>query len=406
MSLSIFLLGYAVGPLFVGPLSELYGRVPTLQSANLLFLLFNLACGLSHSEGELLAFRFIAGLGGSAPQAIGGGVLGDLWSAEERGKALAVYSLAPLLGPAIGPVAGGFVAENTTWRWIFYATTIANGIAMLLGVIFLQETHAPVLLDRMKRRRIRETNNKDWHTNDDKTERNLRTTIMRSLSRPFVLLFTQPIVQVLALYLAYIYGVVYLVLASFPDLWTSPDYYNESVGIGGLNYIALAVGFIIGAYICVPSQDRIYALMKRRNNGVGRPEFRVPLMIPSALLVPIGLFIYGWTAANRTHWIGPDVGVAIYAAGYITSFQCIQVYVVDTYTRYAASALASVTVLRSLCAFAFPLFAASMYESLGYGWGNSTLAFVAIGLGWPSPFLLLRYGVALRKRSPYAAEPS
>jgi hypothetical protein len=100
--LSIFVLAYAVGPLFLGPLSEIYGRVIILQLANLFYLVFNLACGFATTKGQLIAFRFLAGLGGSAPLALGGGVLSDCWRAEERGKAISIYSLAPLLGPAVG----------------------------------------------------------------------------------------------------------------------------------------------------------------------------------------------------------------------------------------------------------------------------------------------------------------
>lgn len=100
--LSIFVLAYAVGPLFLGPLSEIYGRVIILQVANLFYLVFNIACGFVTTKGQLIAFRFLAGLGGSAPLALGGGVLSDCWRAEERGKAISIYSLAPLLGPAVG----------------------------------------------------------------------------------------------------------------------------------------------------------------------------------------------------------------------------------------------------------------------------------------------------------------
>ena len=100
MMLSIFLLAYAVGPLFLGPLSELYGRVPVLQLANLVFLVFNLVCGFATTGPQMLVFRFFAGIGGSAPLAIGGGILADCFHAEQRGKAIAIYSLAPLLGPA------------------------------------------------------------------------------------------------------------------------------------------------------------------------------------------------------------------------------------------------------------------------------------------------------------------
>ncbi|MCJ1274476.1 hypothetical protein MMC21_002272 [Puttea exsequens] len=399
--LSIFVLAYAIGPLFLGPLSEIYGRVIVLQIANLFYLVFNIACGASKKKGEMIAFRFLSGLGGSAPLALGGGVLSDCWRAEERGKAISIYSLAPLLGPAVGPIAGGFIAEKTTWRWAFWATSIADGIIQISGLFFLQETYPPLLLHKKAEKLRSETGNFALHTEFEHPERSLANTMKRSLVRPFKLLGTQPIVQALALYMAYLYGLMYLVLSTFPGLWTNQ--YQESVGTGGLNYISLGVGFFLGAQICAPVNDRIYRHCKKRNNNIGRPEFRVPLMIPGSFLVPIGLFIYGWTAQYQTHWIGPNVGAAIFAAGVIVGFQCIQTYLVDSYTRYAASAVAAATVLRSLAGFGFPLFAPYMYTSLHYGWGNSLLGFVALGLGVPAPWLLWFFGKMLRERSPFAA---
>ncbi|PBP23564.1 major facilitator superfamily transporter [Diplocarpon rosae] len=401
MTLSIFVLAYAVGPLIYGPLSEMYGRVIILQLGNLLYLFFNLGCGLAQTKGQLVAFRFLSGLGGSAPLAIGGGVLSDLFTAEERGKAISVYSLAPLLGPAVGPIAGGFITQNTTWRWVFHATTIADGLIQVMGFFFLQETYPPVLLDRKKKAMMNETGNEALHTEFDRPDRTISTSLQISLLRPFKLLFTQIIVQVLALYMAYLYGITYLVLSTFPGLWENE--YNESVGIGGLNYISLGVGFFIGTQVSAPCQDRIYRTLKKRNNGVGKPEFRVPLMLPGALLVPIGLFWYGWSAQVHTHWIMPNIGAAIFSAGTIVGFQCIQTYIVDAYTRYAASAIGAATVLRSLAGFGFPLFAPYMYSALDFGWGNSLLAFIGIALGWPAPILLWKYGENLRKKSTFAA---
>jgi multidrug resistance protein len=401
LTLSIFVLAYAVGPLFLGPLSEMYGRVIVLQLANAFYLCFNLGCGFAQNKGQMIAFRFLAGLGGSAPLAIGGGVLSDLFRPEERGRAISIYSLAPLLGPAVGPIAGGFISEKTTWRWVFWATTIADAVIQISGLFFLQETYTPVLLHRKKLKLIKETGNEYLHTEYDYPERTVLRTLQVSLSRPFKLLGTQIIVQVLALYMAYLYGIMYLVLTTFPTLWGTV--YHESTGIGGLNYISLGCGFFLGTQICAPLQDRIYKALKARNGGVGKPEFRVPLMIPGAILVPVGLFWYGWTAEEQTHWILPNIGAAIFAAGVITGFQCIQTYIVDSYTRYAASAVGAATVLRSLAGFGFPLFASYMYDSLGYGWGNSLLGFLAIGLGWPAPVLLWLYGEKLRKRSTFAA---
>jgi multidrug resistance protein len=138
MVLSIFVLAYAVGPLFLGPLSEVYGRVPILQLTNAWYILFNFVCGWSKNSGELLAFRFLAGIGGSAPLAVGGAILGDMFSPEQRAKAVSMYSLAPLLGPAIGPIAGGFIAQQTTWRWIFWSTSIFSVAVQCVGLVFLK----------------------------------------------------------------------------------------------------------------------------------------------------------------------------------------------------------------------------------------------------------------------------
>ncbi|GAM39746.1 membrane transporter [Talaromyces pinophilus] len=403
MTLSIFVLAYSIGPLFLGPLSEIYGRAIVLQLANLFFLVFNIACGVAQTKAQMIVFRFLSGLGGSAPLSIGGGVMSDCFRAEERGRAVSIYSLAPLLGPAVGPIAGGFIAQNTTWRWCFYSTSILTGVIQFAGLFILQETYGPALLHRKAKKLRKETQDPSWHTEYEDANRTFTSLLSTSLRRPFILLATQPIVQVLALFMAYIYGLMYLMLASFPGLWTGVKYYHESVGIGGLNYISLGFGFFLGSQISARLIDLIYRKLKARNGGVGAPEFRTPLLLIGALAIPTGLFIYGWTAQSRTHWIGPNIGAAIFSVGAIISFQCIQTYLVDAYTRYAASALAAVTVLRSLAGFSFPLFAQYMYNALDYGWGNSLLAFVGIGIGIPAPLLLWKYGAKLRAMSPFAA---
>lgn len=240
MMLSIFLLAYAVGPLFLGPLSELYGRVPVLQLANLFFLIFNLVCGFAQTSAQMLVFRFLSGLGGSAPLAIGGGILADCFHPEQRGKAIAIYSLAPLIGPAIGPVAGGFISQNTTWRWVFWAVSIADAVIQVFGLIFLQETWAPKLLENKTKKLRKQTGNEDLYA-EMSNRQSLVKKLETSMIRPFKLLFTQPIIIALATYMAYLYGLIYLVISSFSSLFVSPAYYNESTQIAGLNYIALAV---------------------------------------------------------------------------------------------------------------------------------------------------------------------
>jgi len=296
---------------------------------------------------------------------------------------------------------GAFITENTTWRWTFWATTIADGLIQIIGVVFLRETYPPKLLHRKAEQLRRNTGNTALRTEFEHPERSLANTLKVGFIRPFRLLGTQPIVQVLALYMAYLYGLLYLVLASYPTLWS--NVYHERIGIGGLNYISLGVGFFFGVQITAPLNDATFRRLKKKNNDTPLPEFRVPLMIPGSLLVPCGLFIYGWSAQYHTHWIVPNLGAALFSAGVIVCFQCIQTYLIDSYTRYAASAVGAATVLRSLAGFGFPLFAPAMYDKLDYGWGNSVLGFVAVAIGFPAPFLLWMYGKRLRERSPFAA---
>jgi hypothetical protein len=149
--------------------------------------------------------------------------------------------------------------------------------------------------------------------------------------------------------------------------------------------------------------DQIYKRLRTRNNGVGIPEFRVPLLIPGSIAIPIGLFWYGWTGQAHAHWILPNIGAAIFCFGVITCFQALQSYTIDAYPRYAASAISTLNVTRSLTGFGFPLFAPYIYDALGYGWGNSVLAFAALAFGIIGPLVLWKYGAHLRARSTYAA---
>ena len=220
--------------------------------------------------------------------------------------------------------------------------------------LLLQETYPRVILAR-KAKLLRETTGDpnlmtEWEAEGQSLGQKLYT----AFKRPIKLITTQPVVQCVALYQAYLYGVIYLLLSTFPRLWT--EKYHQEVHIGSLNYIAVGLGFFTGSQIGTRLQDRIYMVLKNRNGGVGQPEFRVPLMIPGAILVPVGMFIYAWTAEIGTFWLWPNVGMYIACASMIICWQAMQAYLVDSYTTYSASALAAATILRSLAGAGFPLF--------------------------------------------------
>lgn len=125
---SIYLVGFAVGPLVLGPLSEIYGRLRIYQACNAVFIVWNVACAVAPNVGSLLAFRLFAGIAGSCPLTLGAGSIADLFVPEERGAAMSIYSMGPLMGPVVGPIAGGYLAEAAGWRWIFWVISMAVSI--------------------------------------------------------------------------------------------------------------------------------------------------------------------------------------------------------------------------------------------------------------------------------------
>lgn len=179
----------------------------------------------------------------------------------------------------------------------------------ILGAIFLRETYAPRIL-LLKARKLRaRTGNQSLRTEWERDDRTLPKLLRISLTRPWRLLGTQPIIQLLALYQAYNYGMLYLLISSYPTLWEGR--YGMAKGVASLNYISLAVGSLIGAQVCGPLMDATHKRLKKRygfaEDKPGLPEFRVPLMIPASVVSPCGIFLYAWAAEAKMCWIVPNV---------------------------------------------------------------------------------------------------
>lgn len=400
MAMSVYLLATAFGPLLIGPMSEIYGRESVLHATNIWFLVWNLVCGFAHNKAVLITARLFAGFGASAIYALASGVLGDVWRPEHRGRSLGLYLLIPLLGVAVGPLIGGFITERTTWRWMFWSTSIVQAVMIVASIPIFHETHAPTILRRQAEHLRRATGDSRHHTAGESLEkgRSVFWVLQRSLSRPVRLLLFHPVIQIQACLSAFGYGILYLMLTTYSNLWTSQ--YHESVSTSGLHFITICVGEIAGAVVGGPLMDFIYCRMKARAaDESALPESRILLMLPAAVLTPIGLFMYGWAAQTHSFWLVVDIGAAILSFGMQVGGQALQAYVIEAYPHHTSSASAAAQFLRSLTAFGFPLFAPRMYMALGYGWGNSTLAFVAIAILIPAPILIWRYGVKLRAKA-------
>jgi MFS family permease len=342
-------------------------------------------------------------VGRSAASALTMGVLADVWRREERGLSVSIFTVITLLGPTLGPLLGGFITQYSSWRWSFWIISMLDGCVAVIAAALLRETFEPVLLQRKAKKLRVTTGNAKWRTKWEDQDATFWKTMRSALVRPLILVTTQPIFQIISLYISYLFGLLYFVLATFAALWT--ERYHESISISGINYLSLAIGYIIGTHSCAVFQDKVYKhLTRTRGAGTAIPEFRLPLLVPGSLFVPIGLLWYGWSAEKHLFWVMPDLGMVIFAVGLKYCTQCLQLYALDVYPTYAASANAGNNMVRSLFGFAFPIIAPYLYSSLDYGYGNTVLAGIAIVIGVPSPFLLWRYGPSLRRRSPYSTD--
>ncbi|KAI8220492.1 putative efflux pump mfs2 [Colletotrichum sp. SAR 10_86] len=394
MALSIYLLATAFGPLIIGPMSEIYGRQVVLHASSVWFLIWNVLCGFANTKGTLIAARFLAGFGASAIYALGGGVLGDIWRPEQRGRSLGMYMLIPLLGAAVGPIIGGFIAARTTWRWMFWSTSIFQAAMIFVSFFSFPESYAPLILRRRAARLRKETGETRYHTANERVDagRSASSVLARALSRPLRLLLFHPIIQVSAVLSGFNYGILYVVLSTFSNLWK--ERYEQSVEISGLHYIACSLGELIGAQVGAPMMDYLY---RRREQP--RPEYRVTLMYFGIVPCWVGALLYGWTAQYGLHWMVVDVGVVIMMFGLQLGDMPLTAYVIDTYGEHTTSAMAATQFVESLTAFLFPLFAPSMYRALGYGWANSLMALVGTMLSVTLPVFLWKYGARLRARA-------
>jgi MFS family permease len=283
---------------------------------------------------------------------------------------------------------------------MFWSTSIFQAIMILVSFSVFKETHTPTILLRRAKSLRKESNNPQYQTPEERLQANKSPAkiLARALIRPIRLLTFHPIIQITSLISAFYYGILYIVLSTFSDLWMNQ--YKQSVEISGLHYISCALGEIVGSQIGAKMMDVLYrrqtSASAPNSNEPPTPESRIPLIFPGAIIGPLGLFLYGWAAQSRLHWIIVDIGIFFAMLGMQITGMPMTAYVMEAYPEYTSSAGAASQFVRSLTAFLFPLFAPRLYAVLGYGWGNSTIAFLGLGLGIPAPLVILFFGARLR----------
>ncbi|XP_014560036.1 hypothetical protein COCVIDRAFT_90080 [Bipolaris victoriae FI3] len=393
-----FVVMLGIGPLILAPLSETFGRRKIYLTCFCIFTLLQIPTALAPNIAFLITVRSITGFFGSVGIANGGGTISDMFLPNERAGVFGWYLLGPLLGPTLGPLFGGLIVQRLGWRWVFWIMTIVCFINTLAGYFFLRETYAPMILSGKKAEFEAQT--AEWddtkYSYEGEDARPLREKISQALKRP-PKIFVQPIVAVMAVYQALIFGTTYSIYTNMQPIYE--DDYGFSTEQVGLLYLGPGCGFLFAVWFLVPRIDTVYKSLTAKNHEKARPEFRLPLANIGSVFIPMSLFWFAWAVEKHTHWLVSIAATFFYGIGQVMILNSTQNYFIDSFEKYAASAIAAGTVFRSVVGGIVPILAPALFKKLGYGWGISTFAFVSLLLA-PAPILFYIFGERLRDRFP------
>ncbi|KAK9466137.1 major facilitator superfamily domain-containing protein [Lipomyces arxii] len=400
LSMSLYVLGFASGPLLWAPYSELSGRRKPLLMGILGFAIFNIAVARAQELQTIMICRFFAGFMGATCFAVVPATFADIFGNKWRGTAMIVFSATIFCGPLLAPVVGGFVVYgHLKWRWTEYLTGIYGWAGFLLVLFFIDETYAPQILVQKAARLRRLTGNWGIHSRQEQVEFDMKELLEKNFSRPLRMLATEPILLLMSIYTAFIYGMLYLLLEAYPIIFI--ELYGMSPTIGELPYLSMIVGQFIGCGIMLGFEPLTLRAIAA-NRGYPVPEMRLYGCMIGGIVFPIGMFWLTWAGAyhEHVHWAVPTVAGIFVGCGIIMIFLCSLTYLIEAYLMFAASAMAANTVLRSAFGAGFPIFATAMFHNLHVQWAGTLLGCIGILLA-PVPFLFFKYGLKLRQMSKY-----
>ncbi|KAK5955960.1 hypothetical protein OHC33_002533 [Knufia fluminis] len=398
---TIWELGEAAGPLFVGPLSELYGRQVVINVANVLFICATILAACCQSTHLFIAARCLTGVV-VAGNVLNPAIVGDIYLPEQRGSAMSLIMLAPLLGGAVGPAIAGAIAENLGWRQILWMSAALMAACEFVFLCCFRETYKVTILRRRAAKLSNETGN-TYRTIFDVEGSKVGSfsSFVESITRPFYVYFGSSVLQAVSLFAGMTFTFFYIMSTTLPDILE--NIYGLSPALTGSCFITFSAGSVIMVIVCNLYLDKIYIKLREANNGIGQPEYRLPFVIIGSVTLPMAVAAYGWIVDKRLPLSVLLVCVGVMGNTMMLGYLPMSAYIVDMLGLYSASGMTAVIVARCLMGTFFPMAATPLVSKFGYGWGFTVLAGISIALA-PIPMLLYRYGARWRQRSPYTSQ--
>lgn len=392
LTCSIMVCGFAVGPLLWSPLSEIIGRRPVYIISLTLYVIFNIPCALSPNIGGLLVCRFLCGVFSSSGLSLAGGTIADIWSIEERGMAIAYFAAAPYCGPVLGPIVTGWINVGSGRLDLFWWVNLAFAGAITIIIGLIPETYAPVILKRRAAWLRKETGNPNIITEQEKTKLTFQEIARTSLIRPITMIMTEPVLDLMCMYIVLIYAMLYAFFFAYPVIF--PKLYGYNDGQIGLMFIPILIGAAFALVITPAIEGKFKKICSERSPT---PEDRLHAALLGAPFIPIAFFILGATSYKHIIWVGPASSGIAFGFGMVLCYYAVNNYIIDSYQKYAASALAAKVFLRSGGGAAFPLFTTQMYDRLGLQWASWLMAFIGVAMVF-IPYIFYFFGEGLRAK--------
>ena len=396
-------IGGALFPLVLFPVMEDFGIRTVFLVTYFLFVCFLVPIGLAQNFTTLIVVRFFSGgcvqLLSNASASIISNVLDGN---RARSVPISLYVATYLAATSLGPVIGSSILQFLSWRWIGYIELIWTGAFLPIFIIGLPESRGSVIL-LIKAKRLRHEGKKAY-TAEELEHTPLYQVIVKSVQRPLYMLCTEPVVFVATLWAAFSLGTIYLFTQSVEQVYG--ELYGWDAVQAGYVQVAIVIGEILGCGFCVFTNRWYYASAARNTETPGTPipEARLyPSVIGGFFGVTGGMFVYGWTSYSAICWIVPTVGLAMVGFGTTAVVVSIANYLIDAYSKYAASALGAVGLVENTSIAFLPFAATAIYTDLGFQWASSLLAFVSLALV-ATPFAVLKWGKEIRSRSPFMKE--
>ncbi|PYI13688.1 MFS general substrate transporter [Aspergillus japonicus CBS 114.51] len=403
LGMSLYVLGYGTGPMIWSPLSEIpsVGRNPPYVVSVTIFLLLSIPTAVVNNVPGFLILRFLQGFFGSPGLATGGASIADVTGLTHLPYGLYVWAVCSIAGPAVAPVIAGFSVPVKGWHWSMWEVLWAAG-GCFVFLLFLPETSGPAILHLRAQRLRALTGNPAFQSQSEIAVRDARPTqiVYDALVIPWKINALDPAILFTTVYIGLVYAIFYSYFEVLPRVYIT----MHAMTLGQLGLIFL--GAIVGTLLVLPGYFAFthWSLNADFRRGVWpRPEKRLVPALCGSVLVPVGLFLFAWTARPDLHWVVPTVGLVLEVAGMSLVIQCVFSYVAVAYLRYSASLFAINDLARAYLAFAAIMWSDPLYDRLGVARGTTLLAGLTVGCVG-GMFTLYWWGPALRKRSRFASD--